>query len=52
VGEPGGGLFRGYTLLLEAFVPALRKAGLTEAQVKVLLVDNPARAFARGVRAA
>jgi phosphotriesterase-related protein len=50
VGEPGGGTFRGYTLLLDAFVPALRAAGLTEAQVRTLLVDNPARAFTVGVR--
>lgn len=50
VGEPGGGRFRGYTLLLDEFVPALRKAGITEAQVQTLLVDNPARAFAPLVR--
>ncbi|HVQ29349.1 MAG TPA: twin-arginine translocation signal domain-containing protein [Vicinamibacteria bacterium] len=50
VGEPGGGRFRGYTLLLDEFVPALRKSGITEAQVRTLLVDNPARAFAPSVR--
>ena len=50
VGEPGGGRFRGYTLLLDEFVPALRRAGITEAQVRALLVDNPARAFAPRVR--
>ena len=50
VGEPGGGRFRGYTLLLDAFVPALRRAGLTDAQVRALLVENPARAFSIGVR--
>ena len=52
VGDPGGGRFRGYTLLLDEFVPALRKAGITEAQVRTLLVENPARAFAIAVRAA
>jgi phosphotriesterase-related protein len=52
VGDPGGGAFRGYTLLLDEFVPALRKAGITEAQVRTLLVDNPARAFAVEVRPA
>jgi phosphotriesterase-related protein len=52
VGDPGGGRFRGYTLLLDEFVPALRKAGISEAQVRTLLVENPARAFAIGVRAA
>ncbi|HEY5907947.1 MAG TPA: phosphotriesterase, partial [Vicinamibacteria bacterium] len=50
VGDPGGGRFRGYTLLLDEFVPALRKAGISEAQVRTLLVENPARAFAIAVR--
>lgn len=52
VGDPGGGTFRGYTLLLDEFVPALRKAGLTDAQVRTLLVENPARAFTIGIRPA
>ena len=43
VGEAGGGAFRGYTFLFDAFVPALRRAGLEEAEVRTLLVDNPAR---------
>jgi phosphotriesterase-related protein len=42
VGEPGGGDFRPYTFLFEALVPALREAGLTEADVRTLLVANPA----------
>ena len=50
VGDPGGGTFRGYTLLVDEFVPALQKAGLTDAQVRALLVENPARAFAPQVR--
>jgi phosphotriesterase-related protein len=50
VGEAGGGTFRPHTALLERFVPALRARGLDEEQVKMLLVDNPARAFAIGVR--
>jgi phosphotriesterase-related protein len=45
VGEPGGGQFNGYTFLLEAFVPELRKRGITDAQVRTLLVENPARAL-------
>jgi len=43
VGEPGGGRFRPYTFLFDGFVPALRRAGLAEADVKTLLVANPAR---------
>jgi phosphotriesterase-related protein len=50
VGEPGGGTYRGYTFLLEALPAALLDRGLTEAQVKTLLVENPARAFAVAVR--
>lgn len=46
VGEPGGGSYRPHTLLFDAFVPALRARGLGEAEVRTLLVDNPARAFA------
>jgi phosphotriesterase-related protein len=45
VGEPGGGAFRPYTLLLDTFVPALRQAGLAEADTRALLVANPAQAL-------
>ncbi len=45
VSEPGGGQFNGYTYLFKQFVPALKKRGFTDAQVKMLLVDNPARAL-------
>jgi phosphotriesterase-related protein len=50
VGEPGGGTYRPHTLLLDAFVPALRERGLAEADVHTLLARNPARAFAIGRR--
>ena len=46
VGEPGGGSYRPHTFLFDTFVPALRARGLGEADVRRLLVDNPARAFA------
>ena len=52
VGEPGGGSYRGYGLLFEKFVPALRAKGLTESRVTKLLVENPARAFATSKRRA
>lgn len=38
----GGG---GYSYLLDTFVPELRKAGLDEAAIRSLLVDNPRRAL-------
>jgi phosphotriesterase-related protein len=50
VGEAGGGTYRPHTVLFDRFVPALRARGLDEAQVRTLVVDNPARAFAIGVR--
>ena len=47
VGEPGGGRFRPYTFLFDGFLPALRRAGLSERDVRTLLVDNPARLLGR-----
>jgi phosphotriesterase-related protein len=46
VGEPGGGGYRPHTFVFDTFVPALRARGLGEADVRRLLVANPARAFA------
>ncbi|MEX0600845.1 MAG: hypothetical protein WD205_09400, partial [Rhodothermales bacterium] len=50
VGEEGGGSFRGYTSMLTHLVPALRSAGLEEADVEQLLHANPADAFRIRVR--
>lgn len=44
-GEPRGGAFRGFETLYTSFVPALRRAGWTDAQIRQLLVENPAKAF-------
>ena len=52
VGEPGGGAYRPYDTLMADFVPALRAAGLSEAEVRRLIVDNPRAAFAVRVRSA
>ena len=41
VGEPGGGDFKGLHVPVETFLPALRKSGITEAQIRRLMVDNP-----------
>jgi phosphotriesterase-related protein len=46
VGEPGGGAYRPHTFLFDAFVPALRARGLGEAEIRMLLGTNPAKAFA------
>jgi phosphotriesterase-related protein len=45
VGEPDGGVFRPFDTLFTRFVPALTAAGLTPADVRRLLVDNPRRAL-------
>ncbi len=38
---------KGYGYLLEVFIPLLRERGITEEQVRQILVANPARAFSR-----
>ena len=38
---------KGYGYLLEIFVPMLRKRGVGDEEIHCMLVDNPARAFAR-----
>jgi len=50
VGEPGGGTFRPFDSLFVEFLPALKAAGLTEAEIRQLTVENPAKAFTIGVR--
>jgi phosphotriesterase-related protein len=44
-GQPEGGI-RGYTALVEEFLPALRARGLSEDVLRLLTVTNPARALA------
>ena len=51
VGEPGGGTFRPYDTLFTDFIPGLKNAGFTEAEIHQVLVKNPAEAFSIGVRA-
>jgi phosphotriesterase-related protein len=50
VGELGGGDYRPHTTLFDELVPALKTRGLGEDDIHTLLVDNPGRAFALGVR--
>lgn len=44
-GLPEGG-FRGYTALTAEFIPELSKQGISQAQIRQITVENPARAFA------
>jgi phosphotriesterase-related protein len=41
VGEPNGGTFRPFTTMFERFLPRLRRAGLSAAEERQLIVDNP-----------
>lgn len=45
VGEPYGGHFRPFDTLFTRFIPALRAAGATDADVTQLLMVNPRRVF-------
>jgi phosphotriesterase-related protein len=47
VGEPGGGSFRPFDTVFTQFVPALTGAGLSDEEVRSLLVTNPARVLTR-----
>jgi phosphotriesterase-related protein len=49
--QPGGGTARPYSRLSEIFVPKLREAGVSEAQIRRLTHDNPFEAFAREIGA-
>lgn len=46
VGEPRGGTVRGYHTLFAEFLPALKGAGMSDHDVELLTVTNPAKAFA------
>lgn len=50
VGEPHGGDFRPFTSLFTDFIPALKKAGLTDGDIRRILADNPRDAFTVRVR--
>lgn len=45
-GEPEGGAKRGYTYLIEGFLPRLRREGVSEETIRLLTAENPQRAFA------
>lgn len=45
-GQPEEGGIRGYTALVEEFIPALRARGVTDGLVYLITVTNPARALA------
>lgn len=46
VGQPNGGEIRDFNYISDTFLPALKKADVSEDVVRQLTVENPARAFA------
>ncbi len=49
-GKPNGGEYRGYEVLFTGFLPELRDAGVTAAEIEQLLVGNPRAAYGVSVR--
>jgi phosphotriesterase-related protein len=49
-GEENGGEFRGYTTIFVKLVPMLENEGFSKGEINQLLVSNPAKAFAIGIR--
>lgn len=45
VGEENGGDYNGYTVIFRGLIPALRKSGFTDKDIRQLLEKNPAHAF-------
>ena len=50
VGEPHGGAFRTFETVFTEFIPAIRAAGFTDADIRTLFIENPANAFSISVR--
>ncbi len=51
-GELNGGEFKGYTTIPDKFLPLLKSQNITTAEIKQLLVRNPAQAFGIKIRKA
>jgi phosphotriesterase-related protein len=49
-GKPGGGEFRPFTALFKKMIPALEQEGFEEKEIVQVMQNNPANAFAMGVR--
>jgi phosphotriesterase-related protein len=48
--KPGGGNFKGYTDLFKYLIPAMKEHGLSDEDLRQMLVINPAEAFKVGIR--
>lgn len=45
VGQPGGGNIRGYTYLVEEFIPLMKNSGISQDTIDKLMIINPAQAL-------
>jgi phosphotriesterase-related protein len=50
-GEANGGSYQPYTAIFSIVIPALRKEGFTERDIRQMLIENPQEAYAIRVRA-
>lgn len=50
VGEPKGGQIRPFIALMHDLLPALKADGVGQEQIDIMMVDNPARAYAVRIR--
>jgi phosphotriesterase-related protein len=50
IGEPNGGEFNNYNCIFEKFLPALKENGITQEEIDLLFITNPANALAVRVR--
>jgi len=50
VGEENGGGYRGYTALFKTLIPQLKENGFTQADIELILRENPKRAYAIKIR--
>lgn len=49
-GEPNGGSYRSHTALMTHLIPALKEAGFTDQELKLLTEDNPREALTISIR--
>jgi phosphotriesterase-related protein len=50
VGQPHGGIYRGYTDIFEILIPALKANGFSQDDIDLLLIKNPQKAYAAKIR--
>ena len=48
--EPGGGEFKPFVAIFDELIPMLKENGFSQPEIDLLLIENPARAFAPGIK--